>query len=74
LAPNDLPGTSADASAASPAVIAAAPASIHRRVVEIRPSAASRSSDALALFGRFFWSSNIVMILPKDNQSAVRGT
>jgi hypothetical protein len=42
FAPSDLPGTSAEASPASAAVRAAAPASIHRRVREIRASAASR--------------------------------
>src|SRR5205823_14661552 len=46
FAPSDFPGTSADASPASAAVSAAAPASIHRRVREIRASAASRRSAA----------------------------
>jgi hypothetical protein len=74
FAPSDLPGTSADASAASAAVKAAAPASIHLRVVEIRPSAASRSSAAIALSDRPRWSPGMVMMVPQDNQSAVRGT
>jgi hypothetical protein len=63
LAPSDFPGTSADASAASAAVRAAAPASIHRRVVDIRVRAASRSSAAIALSDRCFWSPSMVMIV-----------
>jgi hypothetical protein len=48
FAPNDLPGSSTDASAAKAAVSAAAPASIHRRVRLIRVSAASRAWTAEA--------------------------
>jgi hypothetical protein len=46
FAPNDFPGSSTDASAANAAVSAAAPASIHRRVLLIRVSAASRACTA----------------------------
>lgn len=48
FAPNDFPGSSAEASAANPAVSAATPAIIHRRVRLIRASAASRVSAASA--------------------------
>jgi hypothetical protein len=47
LAPKDLPGNSAEASAARPAVNAAAPPSINRRVRLILPSAASRTNAEL---------------------------
>jgi hypothetical protein len=53
LAPSDFPGTSAEASPASPAVSAAAPTSNHLRVRPSRPSAASRASAAVILFDRF---------------------
>jgi hypothetical protein len=72
LAPNDLPGTSADASPANAAVSAAAPASIHRRVREIRASAASRWSAAE--LGLLLVSLTIGTIVVKDNQDAVRAT
>jgi hypothetical protein len=47
-APNDFPGSSAEASAARAAVSAAAPASIHRRVRLILSRAASRTSALFA--------------------------
>ena len=70
FAPSDLPGTSAEASPASAAVSAAAPASIHRRVREIRASAASRCSAAE--LGLLLVSRAIARILAKDNQHSVR--
>jgi hypothetical protein len=48
FAPSDLPGSSAEASAARAAVNAATPAISHPRARPIRPSAASRSSAAEA--------------------------
>jgi hypothetical protein len=72
FAPSDLPGISADASPASAAVSAAAPASIQRRVREIRASAASRWTAAE--LGLLFVFRTIATIVVKDNQEPVRAT
>jgi hypothetical protein len=72
FAPSDLPGTSADARPARAAVNAATPASIHRRVREIRASAASRRSAAE--LGLLLGSLTVATIVVKDNQEAVRAT
>jgi hypothetical protein len=75
FAPSDFPGSSADASAASAAVSAAAPAITHRRVQLILASAASRAIAASAGFcpPADVWSRAIVGIFPQSNQLSVRG-
>jgi hypothetical protein len=68
LAPNDFPGSSAEASAANAAVSAAAPAIIHRRVRLILVSAASRARTAgagLCPPAGIFWSRPMVAIFAK---------
>ncbi len=76
LAPNERPGVSAETSAASAAVAAAAPTIAHRRTRPIRVSAASRSRRASALLRlpNASGSCGIEVTVEKENHPGLRGT
>jgi hypothetical protein len=70
LEASERPGATAETSAANPAVSAAAPTTIQRRVRLIRSSAASRASAARDLFGPM--DPIVDFTIDRENQRSVR--